>query len=109
MLATDGRIVDSTLVVPLPIEALVSASSADDAVAKALLAKRNPVLENSLANSRAEGNASSILVVLQTRGLDVPDAVRRRILDCNDVEELTKLLKTAVTAQSADELLPFWT
>ncbi|HEY5961946.1 MAG TPA: Uma2 family endonuclease [Polyangiaceae bacterium] len=113
MLATDGKIADQAFVVPLPIEALVSVSSADDAVAAALIAKGNPVIENTVTNSRAEGEARgraegqalSVLAVLQARALETSDALRRQILECRDVEKLGKLLEAAVAARSTDDLL----
>jgi len=49
MLEHDGVIEDRALAVPLPIEALVRAAKADDAMARALLGKHNPVLEAALA------------------------------------------------------------
>jgi hypothetical protein len=109
MLATDGKISDLAFAVPLPIEALVSASSADDAVAAALIAKGNPVIESTVAKGkakgRAEGQTQSILGVLRARGLEVTDELSEKILACSDMEKLTKLLEAAVMAQSADELL----
>ena len=47
-LARDGVIEDETLAAPLPVAALVDAVKADDAVARALLVKRNPVIEEAL-------------------------------------------------------------
>jgi hypothetical protein len=41
--------------VALPIDALIRDAKADDAVQRALDAKRNPVLEAIKARSRAEG------------------------------------------------------
>ncbi len=113
MLATDSRIADLAFAVPLPIDALVSASSADDAVAAALIAKGNPVIESAVEHGRAEGEAKGraegqtqlILGVLRARGLEIPDELNRQILGCNDIEKLTELLKAAVTAKSADDLL----
>jgi hypothetical protein len=40
-----GRIEDLSLAIPLPVEMLIRAAEIDDAVAEALLAKGNPVLE----------------------------------------------------------------
>jgi Uma2 family endonuclease len=56
-----GSITDPALAVALPLDALVRAAKTDDAVARALLAKRNPVLvaamEAAEAHGRAEGEA----------------------------------------------------
>jgi hypothetical protein len=46
---------DPALAVPLPIDSLIRSAKADDAVARALLVKRNPVLEAARATDRAEG------------------------------------------------------
>ncbi len=64
MLDPDGTIDDPALAVPLPIAALVHSATADDAMARALLAKRNPVLvavvEETLAKGVAEGRAKGV-------------------------------------------------
>jgi Uma2 family endonuclease len=52
-----GHIDDPALAVPLPIEALIHNAKADDAVARALLARRNPVLVQDRAEGRTEGRA----------------------------------------------------
>src|SRR5690606_30910146 len=44
MLPVGGVIEDPALALPLPIQPLVEAVKADDAVARALLAKKNPVI-----------------------------------------------------------------
>lgn len=121
MLATDGKVTDLALAVPLPVDALVSASSPDDAVAAALIAKGNPLIESSVAKGKAEGEAKGraegeakgraegqsqlILGVLRARGLEVSEELSERIVECRDIDKLTKLLEAAVTARSADDLL----
>jgi len=55
LLDPGGAIEDPTLAVPLPIEPLVRAIKADDAIAKALRAKRHPELLAERAEGRAEG------------------------------------------------------
>jgi hypothetical protein len=52
-----GHIIDPALVVPLPIDSMIRNAKADDAIARALLAKRNPVLVQDRAKSRKEGLA----------------------------------------------------
>jgi Uma2 family endonuclease len=54
-LAEGGAITDATLAAPLPHAALAEAMRSDDAVARALLAKKNPVLEGALQAARASG------------------------------------------------------
>jgi Uma2 family endonuclease len=48
---------DPALAVALPVDALVHAAKADDAMARALLAKRNPVLIAALESTHADGRA----------------------------------------------------
>ncbi|MCA9514118.1 MAG: Uma2 family endonuclease, partial [Myxococcales bacterium] len=77
LLHGDAVIEDEAFVLPLPVHALVSAARADDAVARALLAKANPVLTAALAETaaqskaegKAEASAEGLLAVLATRGL----------------------------------------
>jgi hypothetical protein len=52
-----GHIEDPALDVALPIRDLVHAAKTDDSVARALIAKHNPVIEAVRAQDRAEGNA----------------------------------------------------
>jgi hypothetical protein len=103
-----SRIEDPTLAVPLPLEALVSAAKADDAVAKALLAKRNPVLVAAVAEGRAEGRAQGrvedILVVLAHRGLEPRVGERERILGERDLEVLERWLKRAISCSTVADL-----
>jgi hypothetical protein len=53
---------------------------------------------------RAQGRAEDLLLVLEQRGLDVSDDVRRRITDCHDPEILRQWLSRAVTAPKAEEI-----
>src|SRR5262249_53549743 len=90
-LPADGAIVDRTLAAPLPHAALAEAMRSDDAVAHALLAKKNPVLEGALEArwtdgkqegkiegriegeiaGRLKGKIAGVLSVLAGRGLRV--------------------------------------
>ncbi|WP_437970135.1 Uma2 family endonuclease [Sorangium sp. So ce260] len=56
-LPKDAVIEDRCLVRPLPIQALLDATSSDDAVARALLQKGVPALEAALAEGEARGEA----------------------------------------------------
>ncbi len=56
-LRAGGAIADPCFVVPLPVDALCVAAKADDAVAAALLAKKNPVLEAALQRAKIRGVA----------------------------------------------------
>ncbi|MFI6419413.1 hypothetical protein ACIBG6_18725 [Streptomyces sp. NPDC050842] len=48
--------------------------------------------------------AAAILLVLEQRGLDVPDDVRDRVTSCTDPETPRGWLARAVTAASAEEI-----
>ncbi|WP_406252505.1 hypothetical protein OH786_13540 [Streptomyces atratus] len=56
------------------------------------------------AQGRAQGRTEDILLVLEQRGITVPDKVRERITDCGDPETLRQWLMRAVTAASAEEI-----
>ncbi|MBD0842746.1 hypothetical protein [Streptomyces sp. TRM68416] len=56
------------------------------------------------AEGRAEGRAEDVLLILDTRGIEVPDAARERIASCTDLDELRTWLTRAVTATTADDL-----
>lgn len=51
---------------------------------------------------RAQQGAQDVLLVLEQRGLDIPDGVRTRITECGDPEVLRHWLARAVTAPSAE-------
>jgi Uma2 family endonuclease len=113
ILADDGIIEDRCLAAPLAVAALVRAAKADDAMAAALLAKKNAVLQAALDESRqggrlegkAEGIAQSIVAVLDARGIALSDPARTRILHTRDLELLNAWLMRAATCESADELV----
>ncbi|MFE9737535.1 hypothetical protein [Streptomyces sp. NPDC006477] len=56
------------------------------------------------AQGLAQGSADAILLVLEQRGLDVPDDVRARVTGCDDPETLRAWLTRAVTVASAEEI-----
>jgi Uma2 family endonuclease len=111
-----GQIEDPALAVPLPIEALIHAAKADDAVQRALIAKGNRVLEGHVARHRAEartegfqeglarGKAEALLTVLAARRIAVGDAERAQILGEPDPAQLERWLARAVTCAEAAEL-----
>lgn len=53
---------------------------------------------------RAAGRAEDILLVLEQRGIDVPDEARARITGCHDPELLRQWLVRAVTTSSTEEI-----
>lgn len=105
MLASNAAIEDAVFALPVPIEALVSASHTDDAIAAALIAKGNAVINGLVTGSRNDGVAHSILVFLRARGVSVSAEGAQHILACRDPEKLEVWLKAAATVLSVDELL----
>ena len=53
---------------------------------------------------KVEGEAEAVLRVLTARGLEVPDAVRERVLACRDEEQLDDWVVRSVAIESAEEL-----
>jgi len=126
-LDASGHIEDPALEVPLPIEAMIHAAKADDAVARALLARHNPVLEARLAERHDQGVreglargveeglargvahaaralADAVLAVLAARGIAMSEAERARIVDERDLARLQRWLIGAATCAEAHEL-----
>jgi Uma2 family endonuclease len=116
-LERDSAIEDQALAAPLPIEALVHAAKADDAMARALLAKQNPVLEAALASQRVEGKrvglaegkraglAEALIAVLEARGLGLEPTEVARIHAEEDAATLHRWLTRAATCSNARDLL----
>jgi hypothetical protein len=53
---------------------------------------------------RAQGRAEALLLVLEQRGIDVPEHIRERITDCDDPETLGRWLARSVTAPTAEDV-----
>jgi len=104
LLARDSVIEDRALAAPLSVSALVEAVNVDDAVAVALLAKRNATLQAALVEQRALGKAEAVLSVLSARNLLVNRAVRQRILAERELAILELWLARAVVVPSAEGL-----
>jgi Uma2 family endonuclease len=104
VLDSSGQIDDPALDVPLPIEMLIHEAKMQDAMARALRARRNPVIEEGLAESRARGWAEAVLGVLVGRGVAVDREARERILAERDPARLDRWLARAVVCGSAAEL-----
>lgn len=108
-----AEIRDPTLAVPLTVQALLDAAEADNGVARALLAKKNPVLladrqkqiEKGVEKGILQGKIAALLAVLEARALPVSDEVRRTITACTSARTLDRWLKQAVTAASAAEAI----
>jgi Uma2 family endonuclease len=120
LLAPDSNIEDVTLAAPLAVAALVGAAKADDAVAQALVAKRNPVIEAVRAESRTDGWAEGkvegkaegkvvgkvedLLMILDARGLTLTSAQREQIENTRDRARLDAWIRLAVRCSEASEL-----
>jgi hypothetical protein len=62
-------------------------------------------LYKSFEEIRAESSAKALLIMLQGRGISVPDAARERILAERNPEQLTRWLERAGVVTSIDDLL----
>lgn len=100
---------DPALVLPLPVRDLVASVTTDDAVARALLAKRNRVLASAMEAERTEGQTmgktEAILAVLESRGLAPTEAQRRTILATVDQATLDRWLASVAKCAVVAELL----
>jgi hypothetical protein len=61
--------------------------------------------EQSVQQGMLAGWARAVLEVLEVRGLNVSPGQRASILNCGDLETLTRWHHQAITAISIDELL----
>jgi hypothetical protein len=57
------------------------------------------------ALGRAEGEARALLIVLRTRGIEVPDGSRTQIVDCTDLAQLETWTARAATATRIEDVL----
>lgn len=111
---------DPVFDVALPVDTLVRTVKGDDAVARALLAKRNPVLEADRMRERAEGHAEgraeghtdgriagkreALIVLLGARGIPLDAAARERIFGEQDPERLDGWIARAMIVRTIAEL-----
>jgi len=114
-----GHISDPALEVPLPIAALIHTVKVDDQMARALVAKRNPVIEAAGAEQRAqgkaegrregkaegrrEGKAETLVAILAARG-ELDSALRVRILAERDLTRLELWISRAIAGAAIAEL-----
>jgi hypothetical protein len=119
------QIADPALEVALPVEALVHSAKADDAVARALVVKRNPVFEAvraesqaigeakgevqgkaaGVAEGKAAGMATAIVALLVARGVALDHAARDQLMGERDLARLERWIARAITCAAVDELL----
>ncbi|HEX8110891.1 MAG TPA: Uma2 family endonuclease [Kofleriaceae bacterium] len=105
MLDAAGHITDPAFAVPLPIETLIHSARTDDAVARALVVKHNPVIEAIRAEGRVEGLAEAIVAMLSARGVPTSPVERDRILAERDPARLGRWITRAIECTSVAELL----
>ena len=130
----DAMIDDRCLEPSMPVRGLLDASAGDEAVARALVARKSLVIAEERAKGRAEGLAESeaarqtaerqaaeeaaarqaanrrsaqlLASVLEQRGLTLDAHARRRILECDDPRELERWIESAFSVATAEDL---WT
>jgi hypothetical protein len=56
------------------------------------------------ARGEAKGEAKSVLLVLESRGVPVPDSFRQQVMACTDTGQLERWLRQAVTATTVDDV-----
>lgn len=61
-------------------------------------------LPKTFARGEAKGRAEALLVILDTRSIDIPDDLRDRIASCTDIEQLDAWIRRAATALQAEDL-----
>jgi len=99
------QIEDRALAVPLPVDALLDAARADDAIVRAWRARRHPEFITERAEGRAEGRAEALLIVLAGRDLEPTEGERHRILQERDLGRLARWLEAARTCADVAALL----
>ncbi|MFD4761369.1 hypothetical protein ACFWOJ_21580 [Streptomyces sp. NPDC058439] len=65
---------------------------------------KSSISEEIRDEGRAEGLARGILLFLARAGIDVSDEARERIMDCTDLDTLSRWLLRAPTATSVEDV-----
>jgi Uma2 family endonuclease len=98
-----GHIADAALAVALPIVSLIHTVKVDDDLARALVIKRNPVIEAIRADDRAQAKAETLVAILAARGqLDEPRRVG--ILAERDLARIERWISRAIAGASIGEI-----
>lgn len=121
ILSNDAAIEDPALATPLPIRALVEALKSDDAVAAALLAKKNAVIEEALRQSESRGHAhgalagreegklegklEALFAILAVRGVEVKKKAEKRLRAETNEAQIDAWMRRALSVSSVEELL----
>jgi hypothetical protein len=95
-----GAIDDPALAARLPVAALLDEAEVDDAIASALVTRKNRVIEA----TRAQAKAETVIAVLGARGIAFGPPVRARILAEQDLERLDRWAARAATCDIVDDL-----
>lgn len=107
-MADDGIIDDACFVRPLPVRALLDAAAADDAVARALLARGGAAIEAALGEREARGDLAAmreaVLAVIAARWGAPSDDARDRVARCEDRAALRKWLTLAATVEGVRDV-----
>ncbi|MBZ6286621.1 hypothetical protein [Streptomyces olivaceus] len=64
----------------------------------------NTIVEESWLEGRAKGRAEDILRILEVRGIEIPDSVRERVIECTDLDVLGTWFDRSLSAAHAEEL-----
>jgi Uma2 family endonuclease len=117
VLDTTAHIEDRCLAAPLPVAALLDDASANEAIAQALIIRRNPAIEAVKVQSRREGRregqregkrergAAALLAVLAARGIPLTERDRARILGEQDPDRVLAWIARAATCSTLAEVL----
>ncbi|MFI5567795.1 hypothetical protein ACIA6T_10630 [Streptomyces sp. NPDC051740] len=62
------------------------------------------IREEARAEGAAQCGAENVLIVLEVRGINVPEAVRERVTGCDDLKILRRWHRRAVTAPTAEDI-----
>jgi hypothetical protein len=57
------------------------------------------------AEGRAEGEAKILLLMLENRGINVPNELRERVTNCTDTDQIERWAKRALVIDKAEDLL----
>lgn len=107
-LPVDASIADRCFIKPLPARVLLDAALVDDALAEALLAKKNRRIEAAIASAATSATAATLaealLRVLDARGVALTEADRERIHACPDTAQLMAWTTRAAVATRREEV-----
>jgi Uma2 family endonuclease len=99
-LSVDASIADKCFIKPLPVRVLLDAALVDDALAEALIAKKNRRIQAAIASAAAD----ALLRVLDARSVTLIPADRQQILACSDVEQLATWTTRAAVATRREDV-----